>query len=703
MAGWPIRAGEGLSSAATRWPRVFITFITGCACWLVFAAGCAHTPQSPQRPAQVGTDGGQFLVATSSISIAMMATDAIAQLRELAAHARGSASKSTQAVSLASLEATWAVAPSGHVERHEVSLDTFLLEHGAKSQPNPVQNFPEDSAHDPATELRAEGDAKDKIANLQPGQRLYASGRMKLLAGDTQAALRDWEAALAADPSSLDLAGRVGVLQVRAGKRSTGLQTLRAAAETGLGDAEALRVLAREEARSGDGDRALELLVRAIADPALSRDEVQWWLAWTDLGERLGEAEYLNASRELLSKISGLEPQSFGSEAFRNQDFAELLRKRGALLLRAGDLGAMRGQWAQASDSYRAALASGALDESSARLRLAAVSLRAGNPADAALQVVESLPADQLVQPWHEEVADAVRADATVGPLLARAVRMEGKDVSATATARRVELAARCVPPAQAAQLLEQATGGYAQQERLLARLLDATDARVEAEAAGKPSTQALIAARTQALVGVLQRDPLAVVKASHALVRHGRDLNETLRALSVDDRPQASLLASALFHHLDQPARALEILDGGQLAGQTADVANLPPALQAGFTSARIASLAQLGRDDEAQAVARRFADQEGVDPWLAAQVLVVAHDHDAARDRVASLLLPASAEGTNPQLTVEQFALGAHLEALAGRRKQSLALLERAAALDPDAEFIADCLLYTSDAADE
>jgi hypothetical protein len=131
---------------------------------------------------------------------------------------------------LPALGTEWGVAPVEQRERHALSLDDALRQIG--------------------TIKATEADAEDAVVDAAGAQRKYVSGRLRLLDGDVNGALREWEGALVDDPGSPRLAGEVGTLQVRAGRRSTGVTTLRTAVESGLRAAEPLRVLAREAART---------------------------------------------------------------------------------------------------------------------------------------------------------------------------------------------------------------------------------------------------------------------------------------------------------------------------------------------------------------------------------------------------------------------------------------------------------------------
>jgi tetratricopeptide (TPR) repeat protein len=620
---------------------------------LVALAGCAGRPGS-QSGAGVGDGQQAGVLAVEGGARDVALRGALDRLRELADAARRNPGP---AATLPALGTEWGVAPVEQRERHVLSLDDALRQIG--------------------TIKATEAEAGDAVVDAAGAQRKYVSGRLRLLDGDVNGALREWEGALVDDPGSPRLAGEVGTLQVRAGRRSTGVATLRTAVESGLRAAEPLRVLAREEHRAGDTERALTLLATAREDRSLERDVVRRRLVEADLGERLADAGYLAAAREALASLSDLEPAGLGQAALTNPDFAELLRRRGQLLVRAGDLGAMLGEWEAASDSYRAAMAAAAVDDGQARLRLAGVSLRAGNPAEAALQVVGSLPGDQLPQPWHAEVARALRGAGEVPGAFARVVSapVEG-EATPTGRVRRAELAAMALPPGDAVALLQEAAAGasaWADRRGVLGALLDVVDARNEGA-----GTDAKVGARIAALVSVLARDPLAGPECGEALVTHGRDIGAVQKALAskAEGSREAAVLAGALALRLEQPTRGLALVQAAPAGGDVN--------VRAALTAARCAALVQLGREGEAKAAAREFAGT-GPSVALAARVLLAAGDVEAAG---AVLAQAAAATDANQDV----LALAAQVETQRGRAAQALDLLARAAAIDPDAPAIAD-----------
>lgn len=626
---------------------------------MISLAGCAgERARSREAIAPAGVAEGAG--ARDGLSVQMAAREATRRLRELAEQSRRTPG---EPISLPALGAEWGNAPTAAGDRVAMSLADAVA---TLDTLGPAE--------------RGEG----VVGDAERAQRLYASGRLRLLDGDVNGALREWEGALTDDPSSPTLAGEVGMLQIRAGRRSTGLSTLRRAVEMGLRDAEPLRVLAREEHRAGDVERALVLLAAARRDGTLARDAVQRRLVEADLGERLADGGYLSAAREALASIADLEPAAFGSSALNNPEFAELVRRRGQLLLRAGDIGAQVGAWEAAGDSYRAALGAAAVDEGLARLRLAGVSLRAGNPADAALQVIESLPADRLPQPWHAEVARALGAqgDGEVARLLARAVRVPAEgEATRTGLARRAELAAVAASTDAIGLLTEAAAlaGPWGDRSELLGGLLDAVDALDVTRGASEPR------ARVEAMLGVLARDPLAAPECAEALVAHGRDLAAMRQVIAggAGTSSEGAALAAALALRLEQPASALEFAKQG---GEARSVA-----ARGALASARCAALVQLGRDAEARSEAGAFAAGLGGEGAAGAHAGLVARVHLAAGDvEAAGSALAGVLESEHAGL--EELALAARVQTQRGRADRALELLARAAAIDPDATAIAD-----------
>ncbi len=543
-----------------------------------------------------------------------------------------------------------------HSDRHKLSLDSAVA--AIKSSAAPLGEAP----------LRRPDEKPESV-------RAYASAKARVLAGDSAGAITDLENALQEDPESLTLQSELGLLQVRAGRRTAGIATLRRAVDQGLRDANALRTLAKEEARSGNTDQALLLLATALGSPGITEHSLMFALIRTDLGERLADAEYFGAAHSVLAELAGVNVESFADADLRSQDASDFIRRRPGLLLLAGDIAVLDEQWSAATQCYGASLRLSAQSTAQTRLRAAGVALRTGQTAQAALQVHESLGGNAMPQPWHEDVASALKSDASVSNNLKLALLSGIAEQPPTIRMARVTLAASCTDNAAAATLLEQAMIEFGADDAALDRMLDALD-----NDKSKPIPVDRIC---DTLARICDAHPSDAERCAQALVRHGRSIQlcQSRLAARADTSIGSGLLAASLSMFYNDPESALATLE------RTRAGIRITPELQL----ASIKALNQQGKTDEARDNADILASNAASSPINTARAFVATRQPQKSLETLSRGLDPATADQHSTKARIDMLVVASQAAALASDAKSATDYLARAAQLDPASDEIA------------
>lgn len=602
-------------------------------------------------------------LAESQRSRAAVASDAWTQLGSLVLDA----SRDTSPVTRAAWSTEKIVAQFKHADRHGMSLDAAIA---AITNANGALN---------EAAAKSESDNPESV-------RAYASAKVRALAGDTKGAIEELQTALQNDPESLTLRSELGMLQLRAGRRTAGIAMLRQAVEAGLRDANVLRALAKEENRSGNIDQSLLLLVTAREQSAHAKDDLDSAMLRADLGERLADAEYFAASRDMLSGLAGINVEAFSASDLRSAEASEFLRKRPALLMLAGDLSVLDEKWDVATTCYDASMKVNPLLDAPARLRAAGVALRTGQTAQAALQVLRSLRDGGMPQPWHEEVAKTLRGERDTSENFRGALVSGAAKQRPTVCMGRIMLAAVCDDDAGGAKLLERAMVQFGASDKALDRLVDAMD---------RDKSKSM---SVDAVCGSLERivelhgDDSTICAA--ALVRHGRELHACRERLSRGAKAHvsAALLASSLDLYFSDADAAMGVLDGVPDASRSlADVQLM-----------RILALKDLGRATEARDVALRVAADSAGTPASRARSLLAVGEATKALEVVASKIEKSESRDAignatdtagedDSRATIDALLVGADAAKASADVKRASEYLASAAALDPASDDIA------------
>ncbi|MFO0858162.1 MAG: hypothetical protein U0640_12490 [Phycisphaerales bacterium] len=626
---------------------------------------------SPQQPTAT-TQPTQTITAShtqhapQSIETAPSPAEFIKKLEEIAAWQRNTSNQQSDAwKQLKTLvqdtsrdtsnvaRAAWSISDKpiefAHADRHALSLDEALA--AIKSAGTPLGETPSKPSTDRPESVRA-----------------YTSAKSRVLAGDTNGAITELENALQKDPESLTLQSELGMLQIRAGRRTAGLATLRRAIDQGLRDPKVLRTLAREEGRSGNTDQALVLLAAAIESPALESKSLEAALIRTELGERLFDAEYFTAARTVLAELATVNTESFGAADLRSLDASDLLRRRPALLMLAGDLCVLQQQWTAATDCYIASMTISAQSSPQSRLRLAGVSLRTGQTAQAALQLLNSLADNKVPQPWHDEVTRALRADSQVSEQLRLALLSSIASQPPTTRMTRVTLASSTMNSNDAASSLERAMTEFAPTDFALDRLLDALD--------GDTSQPMNVERVCDSLSKICDAHPDDAHHAADALVRNGRSIQSCHAkfASHADKSISNALIAASLSLFYNDPQGALDTLN------KTTDASR--PEVQI----SRVQGLMQLGQSDEARRIADSL-DVANTTPLHKTLAYLATNQPEKAQKSLAGQLESSSVPNTN----IATLIAASEAAARTGDIKTASNYLSRASEIDPASDHIA------------
>jgi len=508
-------------------------------------------------------------------------------------------------------------------------------------------------AIEPAAEPAAAEVSTD--ADRLSAQRAYARARAHWQAGETAEALRGFETAVRLDGSSPTLLRALGVAQLRAGRRSAGVTTLRRAEGLGMNDPEALWLLAREESRLSRADEAARLLAKAYAgDEARPGADVASLIA-LDLAELLLARGHPAAASELLDEALVHAPAA----ARQQPESIEWARRRPGALLLAGDTRNRLGRPAEAVERYRGAAES---DPAGAVKRTVATLLMTGRSAEAALQLLDAGASGSMGSDgWAIEAVRRIGRRTEAGPALARAVadRANALDVRASPATRRelVRLAASCSPPSQARELLGAWLAANKPDPVVVADLLDTL----------KPGQ---VRARVEALRAIVSVSPVSAPACVEAAFLTGVDVRETMDVLegAAAQDGASALLAAAYRLRLNDPRAALRVIE------QVDTTASASVREAAALT--RAVALAACG--DETAAVALLERESRALSPRSLAIGLDAAGNPSGALNALRPSITARTA-------TVDDLLLAGELAVRAHDVAAARAALEQARDADP------------------
>lgn len=385
-------------------------------------------------------------------------------------------------------------------------------------------------------------------ADRLPAVRHYIAGRQRLLADDPAGAVREFEAALALDPSAGEAWRELGEAHLAAGRQQEAIVAMERAWNLGVGGARVLEVLGRAAADRGEHEQALAYLSEALerarheGDPALPL-VVEYLLARSLLARG-----HVAAAREALAGVV-MRPMPTGASTRWGVESAALLRRSGDLWRQIGDLDLRLGHFDRAAEAYARALAAPGMEGDDVASRLAYAALRAGRPATAAHAILaEVFARDGNASAREVALLAYLSRHGSTGPAVIEALaryRRAARNLSGTLEAGLTRVQAALVPTAPARRLLI---------PMLNRRPWDTETARLLADLTPNPA-QAVRDALT-----VLETSPDSAPALAEGLLSSAHDIPALMEALERRrDLPAAGLLLTYLHLERGLPTNALE------------------------------------------------------------------------------------------------------------------------------------------------
>ncbi len=490
--------------------------------------------------------------------------------------------------------------------------------------------------------------------------RLYVSGRSKLLEGQAARAVTDLEAATRLDPNSPEIWRELGQAQLDLGRRTSAMVSFQRAQRLGLNDPRITVLIAREDIRARRYEEAARKITAARYSPEATATPALRQLLAIDLAEALGALGYARACRDLL--VEGLStPVASLSQSTLRSELAEVMRRRGDLWLRAGDLSCRLSEYDRAAFAYAAAAESPTLDPHALVARRVHAQLRQGRSADAALLVVEDIrQSEGRVEDRHMAVITYLARSTEVGPRLADAIAelaQHGVSSPTPTVLNRLARATAAALSGDAARAALRARSAQAPYETDLAVDLLSTYGADDARG------------RLRECLEAVQAHPLAADVYAGVLLNRGQAVEATLKSLEGDRSPAGRLFHAALLSRLARPDLALDRLKG-----------EFPPAFTPAVLAFRAGAGAASGQWPVAEASERSLATMQGPDAARAhVHALKFLQQFDAALERLEALL---SAPGG--QVANDDLLLAAELAVRCNDARKAEGYLLRAIAYD-------------------
>ncbi|HYE62189.1 MAG TPA: hypothetical protein VD997_09345 [Phycisphaerales bacterium] len=410
----------------------------------------------------------------------------------------------------------------------------------------------EDAAGSSAQESK-KGAQSDAGGNPQ-ALRLYVSGRTKLLEGQAAKAVTDLESAARLDPNAPEVWRELGQAQLELGRRTSAMTSFQKAHRLGSRETRVTVLVAREDLRAKRYEDAAKKLAPARGHAAANNDPGSMQLLDVDLAEALGALGYLTASRDLLEAGLRTPVASIAASPLRNE-LAEVLRRRGDLWQRVGDVSFRLGEFGRAASAYAAAAEATALDPQALVAKQVYAHLKQGRSADAALVVVNDIRASEgRVEDRHMAVITYLARNTEVGPRLAEAVDEVAASMGPQATPTVLNRLAR----ARAAALTGDASRGA-----LRLRLTQSPfDADLAAEVLGAYAAED-VRGRVKEALALTSAAPIAAEVYAGVLLNRGQGVDTSVEMLAKDRSPAARLLYAAIVSKLGRPDLGLARLEG--------------------------------------------------------------------------------------------------------------------------------------------
>ena len=382
-------------------------------------------------------------------------------------------------------------------------------------------------------------------------EKRYAAAKMLLGSGKPEEALADLQQAAKLDPSAAGPWEQIAVVHALGGRRSAATAAWQQAVRRGSKDQDVLRSLAREALRNMRATDALWLLARSRRDDTRA-ESLADLAAEVDLAEALDRAGFEAAADNLYGQT--LERPQIRSATARNADeLSDVVRRRGELSLRAGDLAMRRNDAARARAWYDIAAEYPMLDAGALAVRRVYLYVCCGMPASAAATLIQKIESGGgNVEERELALIGYLAAHTDVGADLASALAESPalKDASPSVRGRATRAAAAALPRDQTRSMLH---------ARLMAQPGDAETLSDFLQTFGDQD----LAARDEALSQLATASPRHAATYAALLLGDGRGLGSAAqRFVERRDNLGSQVLAGYLLLALGKPADAARAVE---------------------------------------------------------------------------------------------------------------------------------------------
>ncbi len=542
--------------------------------------------------------------------------------------------------------------------RATVSLADAIETFAARAVAVPTQPEPKDPAP------RAEVADDDEVDDAQvAGERLYVSGRQKLLSGDTAGALLDLREATKLDPLAHEPWRELGEAYLAGGSRTEALDAFRAAIARGGTSPRTLELIARAAGERGDSQLAAAWYARASQQDPERFDPVLSQVVYVGLSQSLRKEGYLTAAKDALRRALTANATLSASTRY-SREAGEVFRRQGDLWRDVGDDELRLGQYARAMQAYQRADDFPSLDGQPITPRVVFAAMRAGQPASGALYVLQGM-ADRDGRIGAGDLA-MLRHLASV-PQLASAIVADLREMRETLP--------RPTPPSIDSSLAR-AIAAVESPEAARRTLSEA----FLANPADTPLARALLSTygearpAVDAAVALSERDPRSAMSLADALLCSDLELAKVDAALAAHPSSAGAALVEAYWIALQgRPAQGAARLT--RVPGSSAN-----PAVALALGDLTFAS----GRAVPDSLIAAQLASDQAEARRAAARLLMLAQRHTAAVERLKPLIeAPPARESTATR--IGDLLLAADLNGALGNGELAESRARQAAKLDP------------------
>ncbi len=425
-----------------------------------------------------------------------------------------------------------------------MTLDTYLAEARALSAP---------TAYGPVPAVAVDAERESSA------MKNYAAGRDLLSQGKAKDAIPFLNQATKDSPASPEPWRSLAEANLAEGKRSAAMSALQQAVRRGLSDSTSLRALGRDAMQSARVDDAIWLLVRALDTSKDKSADGEWdrTLTRAFLADALDQAGFAAAATELYAQEFPPLSRELSASAKLRADAAEVIRRRGETLQRAGDLNVKMGRYAPAIELYAKASGEPSLDPGALVSRRVYAALRLGRPASGAVALIDKLQATQgLVEERELALIRYLCGGTKIGPVLSAALDETFAQGSASLSVKSRVVRARAA-----------ALDATDRRSILIAHLAsDAGDSEAAADLLATFGDRDL-GARDEAVVDLIRRNPASADAYATIMLADGRGVFASVDRLATAKEPAPRLLRSYLLIALGDPKNALAALSSNDVS----------------------------------------------------------------------------------------------------------------------------------------